>query len=312
MKRFVIGVDSGGSKTRAMAVGLDGMRLGYAETEGGNPYHNPDHRNAVRSAIAEAAKGVGLENVACVVGGIAGYNGDSDKEWAIDAVNVEGLNADREVVNDTEIAHFGAFTGAAGIVSIQGHGSNVFGVTEEGLKVGNGSFRHYARGGAAVLATNFHFAVLRGGWAQGEGALVDRLCRHWNVGSTEELFALGRRGWDLPSEGVRNHMAAFAEEITAAALDGSDLALSVCRLAALSIAEGICLVGQCFAGPKVSVVLSGSTVRSEIMTRLVSDLLAKSATRVYAVQEPQHSPLTGAVLMALQHCGVDIAALKLA
>jgi glucosamine kinase len=107
-------------------------------------------------------------------------------------------------------------------------------------------------------------------------------------------------------------MAAFAEGITAAALDGSELALSVCRPAALSIAEGICLVGRCFAGANVSVVLSGSTVRSEIMTRLVSDYLAQSATKAYTIQEPQHSPLTGAVLMALRRCGVDLDSLKLA
>jgi glucosamine kinase len=253
-----------------------------------------------------------VENVACVVSGIAGYEGEGDAEWANDATTVEGLNADRLIVNDTEIAHFGAFSGAAGIVSIQGHGSNVFGVTEEGLKVSNAHFRHYARGGAAVLASNFHFAVLRGGWEAGEGVLVDRLCRHWNVNSPEELFALARRGWDLPAEGVRNHMAAFAERITAAALDGSELALSVCRPAALSIAEGIGLVGQCFQGQTVPVVLSGSTVRSEIMTRLVTDALAQSETKRYAIQEPQHSPLTGAVLMALRLCGVEIASLNLA
>ena len=123
--KYVVGVDSGGSKTRALIVVLDGTPVDYAETGGGNPAHNPQFKTALGDAILRASKNIGIANVVQVVSGIAGFDQPSDLEWAIEATTVEGLTADQIHVNDTEIAHFGAYSGSHGIVSIQGHGSNV-------------------------------------------------------------------------------------------------------------------------------------------------------------------------------------------
>ena len=304
--KYVIGVDSGGSKTRALAVEFDGTPVGYAETGGGNPFHNPDFKNALGSAILAAARLVGISNVVCVVSGIAGLDRPSDYEWAREATAVEGLCADQLHVNDAEVAHFGAFSGSHGVVSIQGHGSNIFAVTEDGAKVLNSNFMHYASSGAVALSMKFHFALMWSGGQSGDEDLVRRLCVHWNVESLDALHALGRRGWDLDSDKARNHMAAFAHEITSAAAKGSETALTACRQAAYSVAEGIGLVGQCFEGTLVPVVLSGSTVQSGVMKSLVAGFLDQSESKRYTIQEPDHSPLVGAVMMALQWKGVDL------
>jgi N-acetylglucosamine kinase-like BadF-type ATPase len=118
---------------------------------------------------------------------------------------------------------------------------------------------------------------------------------------------LGRRGWGLSQDKARNHMAAFAHEITFAAAGGSELANWVCRQAASSIAEGIGLVGQCFQGRVVPVVLSGSTVQTEVISSMVAGYLERSGPIRYSIQEPKNYPLIGAVQMALQLQGVDIA-----
>ncbi len=209
-------------------------------------------------------------------------------------------------MNDTEVAHFGAFSGSFGIVSIQGHGSNVFGVTEDGARVSNSNFLHYASGGAVVLSMRFHFAAMWGGQKSLDESLARRLCDHWNVESLDSLVTLGRRGWDLDSDKARNHMALFAHEITSAAKRGSELALSVCRQAALSVAEGIGLVGQCFQSTTIPVVLSGSAVQSEVVKSLVAGFLEESENKRYDIQEAHHSPLVGACLMALQKQGVNL------
>jgi glucosamine kinase len=227
-------------------------------------------------------------------------------QWVNEATNVEGLNGKRIHVNDAEIAHFGAYTGSFGIVSIQGHGSNVFGITEDGTHVLNSNFMQYARGGAVVLAMKLHFALLSGLCQSNEDALIGRLCTHWKVDSMAELIALGRRRWDLKPEDARNHMAAFAWQITSSASNGSDLALSVCRQAAYSVSEGIALVGQCFKSPVVPFVLSGSTVQTDVMTSLVLEFLTSSKTKQYVLKKQANSPLAGAVLMALRHQGIDI------
>lgn len=300
----MIGVDSGGSKTRALAVGLDGSPAGYAETSGGNPFHNPDFKSALGGAVLGASKDFSIEDIVCVVSGIAGLDRPSDLEWAREATKVEGLTAEQIHVNDAEIAHFGAFSGLSGIVSIQGHGSNIFAVTEDGSKVLNSNFMHYASGGAVALAMKLHFSLMWGGGTCSDQELVRRLCAHWNVESLDALHALGRRGWDRDSDKARNHMAAFAHEITSAAAQGSEIALAACRQAAYSVAEGIGLVGQCFESGTVPVVLSGSTVQSAVMKSLVVGFLGQSASKNYSIQQPKHSPLVGAALMALQRQGV--------
>ena len=50
----VIGIDGGGTTTRAVCVGLDGVLLGYCEAGGANPNHNVDAPANVRQAIQQA------------------------------------------------------------------------------------------------------------------------------------------------------------------------------------------------------------------------------------------------------------------
>ncbi|RYG17286.1 ATPase, partial [bacterium] len=67
--KVVIGVDSGGSTTRALVVTLDGERVGYTETGSGNPAHDTASGKNVRLAIERVAKRCGFGNVVRVVAG---------------------------------------------------------------------------------------------------------------------------------------------------------------------------------------------------------------------------------------------------
>lgn len=69
--RIVIGVDGGGTHTRAMAVGLDGYVLSYVQSGGANPSHNANAKEHVQHAIATAIAeaGVQVSDVACMVSG---------------------------------------------------------------------------------------------------------------------------------------------------------------------------------------------------------------------------------------------------
>src|SRR5690242_16709096 len=56
--RVVVGMDGGGTHTRAMIADLEGKVLAYAETGGSNPSHHPraeeNARDAIRQALAAA------------------------------------------------------------------------------------------------------------------------------------------------------------------------------------------------------------------------------------------------------------------
>jgi glucosamine kinase len=155
-----------------------------------------------------------------------------------------------------------------------------------------------------------HFALLCGGCQNDDEPLVSKLCGHWNVASLADLLDLGRRGWGLSPDKARNHMGAFAPVLTSAAEEGSEIALHVCHVAASAVAEGIGLVGTCFKEEPVPIALIGSTVRSRIMTDLVTRLLTKNRFRSYRIKEPDNPPIIGAVLMALRQVGVDLSAAR--
>jgi glucosamine kinase len=90
--KVVIGIDAGGSTTRALCADLSGTALGYVETGGANPAHNADAKEhvqaAIRTVIAQAGRQ--LEDVVAVVAGIAGLDEPADHAWATQHTAVSG------------------------------------------------------------------------------------------------------------------------------------------------------------------------------------------------------------------------------
>lgn len=126
--KYVIGVDAGGTSTRAAAVGMDGEVLGRGTAGGANPNSHPPTTAAARIADAiEAAIGSRDpgQAAACVVGMAgAGKLADPrvatifDAAWAGLRLGCEVL-----VVTDPEVAFASASTDPDGTVVIAGTGS---------------------------------------------------------------------------------------------------------------------------------------------------------------------------------------------
>lgn len=124
----VVGVDAGGTSTRAIAVDADGTVLGTGRAGGGNPNSHPPAEAAAR--IAEAiALALGsldpLRTDACVVG-MAGVSKLSDpaiaevfaRSWA-----ALGLGGEVHAVTDAEAAFASATVSPDGTVLVAGTGS---------------------------------------------------------------------------------------------------------------------------------------------------------------------------------------------
>src|SRR6266511_6424010 len=116
--RVVLGVDGGGTFTRAMLVDIDGRVLAYAETGGSNPNHHPRAEENAREAIEQVLAAAGCQpgQVAALVSGFAGLDGPEDQEWADRFTAVPGLVCPRLSVNDAVIAHAGALRSQPGII----------------------------------------------------------------------------------------------------------------------------------------------------------------------------------------------------
>jgi glucosamine kinase len=127
LTNVVIGIDGGGTTTRAMCADLTGAVLAYVETGGANPEHNDDAQAQMHAAIqaVTAQAGRTFADVACLVAGIAGLNAPSDQAWA-QHTGVPGLSCPRIHLNNAEVADAGAFGTGPGIIAVADTGSVVW------------------------------------------------------------------------------------------------------------------------------------------------------------------------------------------
>jgi N-acetylglucosamine kinase-like BadF-type ATPase len=125
---YVVGVDAGGTSTRALAVDAAGAVLGTGRSGGSNPNAHPPEEAAGRiaDAITSAMAGLAPERVLACVVGMAGESKLTDPaiaavfERAWQRAGVAGLI---RVAGDAEAAFASATPAADGTVLISGTGS---------------------------------------------------------------------------------------------------------------------------------------------------------------------------------------------
>lgn len=303
---IVIGIDGGGTSTRALAADLTGRVLAHAQSGAASPDKSPDAERNTRQAIEEVlctAKRKPVDVVA-LVAGIAGLNRPEDQEWATRFTALPGLECPRIHVNDAVVAHNGAFGTQPGIIAIAGTGCVIFGITSEGRQIRNYDFRRYARAAARHLAQDAVYMLLAGHAAPGDAGFAAEILRFWAKPDLGALREIGARGF-IEDTSTRNRLFAdMAPLVTEAAGCGAPLARLVCNRAAEALATDIRLVGGCFAEDTVPVALIGAVARSPIIAEAVQLALAGAEDKSYRVVEPQLSCTAGAVLLALQVAGV--------
>lgn len=303
----VIGVDGGGSHTRAMAVRLDGRVLSYVETGGANPGHNSDGKENVRQAIAAtiAEAGAKVEDVAYVVSGFAGLDSGEDEAWADDFTALPGLACTRLQVNDAVIAHAGALQSRPGLIVILGTGSILFAVTEDGRQIRNYDFRHYAAATARHLAYDAVFRIIAGQFCPEDEELVQQVLAYWEAPDIAALCQMGSNGFRANRQECNRQFGNMAPMLTHAAARGVPLARAVCDAGAEAAATGVRLLGQCFRDEDVSVSLIGSVARSEYMAGAIGRKISGRHNKAYRILKPAYSAVAGAVLMGLERLGID-------
>jgi glucosamine kinase len=153
MSRYVIGVDGGGTRTRAVVLDRDGTEIARAEgdaavADAAAPAPAADAVAAVSSAAARAA-GIDLP-VDVVWAGLAG----AGRETARSAVEVElgraGVARVTRVGTDVVAAFHDAFADGPGVLLIAGTGSIAWGRAEDGREGRVGGWgRHIGDEGSA-------------------------------------------------------------------------------------------------------------------------------------------------------------------
>jgi glucosamine kinase len=303
---MVIGIDGGGTTTRALAVDMTGAALAYVETGGTNPQHNVDAQAQMHAAIRQVLTAASHQfaDVMHLTAGIAGLNEPPDLSWAEQHTAVPGLTCPRVHLNDAEVAHAGAFGVGPGIIAIAGTGSIIFAVTHTGRRLTNDAFYHYAAAARHLAFTTMHHLLLGEAGLDDEGFLAQVL-HYWQVPDLATLRELVINQADEDNQHIKRAYGGMATIITAAAAT-SPLARRMCDEVVRVLTEGVRLLGHCFAQLDVSVALVGSLARSQAICDTLAAVLARAPERCYHVVEPSLPPVAGAALLSLSHAGIPV------
>ncbi len=304
----VVGLDGGGTVTRALCCGLDGQTLGYAESGGASLSHNreADAREHLQTAIAAALAqiGRGMADVRALVAGLAGLDKPEDQEWARRLTDNAELGGPRLHVNDAVVAHAGALLSQPGIIVIAGTGAITFGVNEAGRELRNYDFNQYADTAARALTLRCLHRLLVGEAVAEDGAFVQAVLDFWEVENTAALWQMASE-WGAQTWTDKIHKwGRMAPLVTRFALEGAPLPRRTCREAAELIGISVHLLGQAFVSLPISVALIGSAARSPYMQQAVAETLDSRAPNTYRLATPLLSSAAGAVLLALRHLDI--------
>jgi len=304
----VIGIDGGGTHTRALCCDLAGRVLAYAQTGGSHPYHNADASTNVQTAIREVITQAGrtMEDVVALAAGIAGVNIPDDHAWAETFTTLPGLLCPRLHVNDALVAHRGAFLAQPGIIAIAGTGSMIFAITDSGRQVRNFDFNHYAPTAARYLAYDAVYRILAGDTIATDAGFVEQVMAYWQVPDLAALREHAASNAKREERQVNRAYGGMAVLVTAAACEGVSLACAVCDTAVREFSIGIRLVGMMFASDTVALTLIGSAARSHYMRERLTHMLAEQVGKHYRLDEPVLAPVAGAVLLALEQHGIAL------
>ncbi|GAA0656263.1 BadF/BadG/BcrA/BcrD ATPase family protein [Kitasatospora atroaurantiaca] len=124
---LVLGLDVGGTSTRAVLTDLAGHELGRYRAEGGNPHlHGPAEAAArIGSVVREVLAGRDPARVAACVIGLAGYRtlGEETSGFAERCRAAAGLAVPVTLCHDAEVAFAAGTEESSGVVLIAGTGA---------------------------------------------------------------------------------------------------------------------------------------------------------------------------------------------
>jgi N-acetylglucosamine kinase-like BadF-type ATPase len=297
---FFLGVDAGGTKTRAVLVDAAGRIAGAGDAGPGNAQAvGVDVAGAtVRAAanVALARAGAGADAVRGAFFGLAGVR--TPEERAALAAELSGLGLGRawEIGSDLDAAHAGALAGGPGVVVIAGTGSSALARNAAGQTAQAGGWGWLVDdcGGGYWLALRGLAAACEGEDGRGPAtALGARAMAFFAVSGLRELLRelhAGRRD--------RAAVAAFAREVRTAASVGDPVALRLVRAAAdellrMAVAARLRVGG----GEGFPLAVTGGL-------GLGGELVEGARREGFVPVEPWGEPVLGAVLRAAQSAGV--------
>ncbi|MDR5000354.1 BadF/BadG/BcrA/BcrD ATPase family protein [Brevibacillus sp. FSL K6-0770] len=297
-KKWFIGIDGGGTKTKAAICDERGQVQTIATGDSSNPLSRPwaeveaTLKQLVTTVCQEAR--IRDEEVSGLFIGLGGADRPFVRE-KIDAAFAEAWQERLFFDNDVIPALYSGTWGQPGIVLISGTGSIACALTSEGVRhrVGGWGYLLGDEGSGFDLGKKAAAAVLRAHDGRGEPTVLTELfLAHYHVSSQEELIAF-IYGDDNP----RMQLARASELVEQAARQKDRLANGLIREAAAALCE---LAHACLKKTQeaLPVVLAGGVLAQDTLVR--QRVLAEAS---FPVVIPEVSPVIGALVAAMTRAG---------
>jgi N-acetylglucosamine kinase len=312
MTRYVLGLDGGGTKTRAVIVDDRGRLCG---TGVGGPSNFDDvgigpAQASIGQAVDAARQMAALPQrpFAAVFLGMAGVLSSSDRAIVQEmAQNLELASPEAVGIDhDCRVALAGGLSGRPGIVQIAGTGSSTFGMNEAGetWRAGGWGYLISDEGSSYWLGTQaMRLAVSAFDGRLGPTTLLERVQQQLQLADMNEIMhRIYIRGLS------RAEVAGLAPLAIEAARAGDKVALALLDQGSLSLAEAVLAVAQRlgFSPGRCELAMVGGLFQAGdiFVQRFKAAVLDKlPACRVIPAELP---PVLGAGLLALQLLNVPL------
>jgi glucosamine kinase len=237
MSAVVLGIDGGGTRTRASIVN-EGKVLAFAESGSIKRLRvgATVAEENLRALLAEVYAQAGVSSVRAASAGVASASMPGVPEW-INAVFADFGVKRSEVVGDEVIALDAAFKGGPGILQIAGTGTNCIGRAPDGGRecAGGWSSRLGDEGSGYWIGLHAVRRALNAYDREEPSRILDVVGEIWGTSTIDELVNLGD---STPGP----DFAALAPAISQLAVEGDPVALGVLQQAASDLVGFVLLV----------------------------------------------------------------------
>lgn len=304
---FVIGIDGGGTRTRAVVVNEKGTVIGLG-LSGPSDFDAVGFETAktnLHSAIMEAVKN-SLAEITSIHLGIAGVVSEKDNQ--IVSSMLEGLEFSPTVTitisHDCRTALAGAIGKKQGLVLISGTGSAVFGRNAKGDEVLSGGWGYLFAdvGSGYYLGHQALTAVLNAyDGRQEPTALTQPVLEALQINDIMEVM---HRIYHPRID--TSAIAALAPIVTKLA-ETDNTAMKIIQNGCKGLADvvGSAVKKLQFEGDYHIVAAGGLATSQSIFSEILFQELRESFPTAI-LSKPMASPLTGAVIIALENLGVEV------
>ena len=255
---LVVGIDAGGSKTRAFAVDRDGAVIGRGAGGGANLLSSPDPAGSIGAALAESL--AGAIPVAVVLSSSGGDRpADREKGRAI-LRQLVGPEVRLEVTHDAIAALYAGNPLGCGLVLIAGTGSIAFGRNDEGQEQRAGGWGYLIgdEGSGVWLGLEGLRAAAHHTDGRGAGtAITAHLLRDLGVDSFMDVIPQ-LYGKPHPAPAI----VAAVSAVGRAAAEGDTIAVSIVQRGAHALARAASTVAEGLRLTEGPVYLAGGAFES--------------------------------------------------